>query len=74
MFDVSTGAGYAVLYTVLGIFTILAIISAGYFSNLLPSAVNNILVAHKQPSSDVDGDKSEINATSGGLLATDFFL
>lgn len=74
MFDVSTGAAYAVLYTVLSIFTILATISAGYFSNVLPSAVNNVLVAHKEPSGDVDGEKSEINATSGGILATDFFL
>lgn len=29
-YDVSTGAAYAVLYTVLSVFTILAIISAGY--------------------------------------------
>ena len=29
-YDVSTGAAYAVLYTVLSLFTVLAIISAGY--------------------------------------------
>lgn len=29
-YDVSTGAAYAVLYTVLTLFTVLAIISAGY--------------------------------------------
>lgn len=30
MYDVSTGAAYAVLYLVLSLFTVLAIISAGY--------------------------------------------
>jgi hypothetical protein len=30
MYDVSTGAAYAVLYTVLSLFTVLAILSAGY--------------------------------------------
>lgn len=69
-FNVSTEAGYAVLFTVLCIFTTLAVISAGYLNFALPKSVQDLLVGHKQQS-DKDED---INASSGGLLATDFFL
>lgn len=69
-FNVSTEAGYAVLFTVLILFTTLAVISAGYLNFALPKSVQDLLVGHKQQS-DKDED---INASSGGLLATDFFL
>lgn len=68
-FNVSTEAGYAVLFTVLCIFTTLAVISAGYLNFALPKSVQDLMVGHKQSDKDED-----INASSGGLLATDFFL
>lgn len=55
-----------ILYSVLGVFTILAILSAGYGERLLPSAITNLIVAKKQDSSTT--------SSSGGILATDFFL
>jgi hypothetical protein len=87
MYSVSTDAAYAVLFSVLGLFTILAILSAGYGASLLPSSVRNVVVAARSggddssssPSSDNDGKHHEsitvknVNS-SGGLLATDFFL
>lgn len=82
MYSVSTDAAYAVLFSVLGLFTILAILSAGYGASLLPSSVRSVVVAARaggDDSSDNDGKHHEsitvknVNS-SGGLLATDFFL
>ncbi|KAL7537996.1 hypothetical protein ACHAXR_008202 [Thalassiosira sp. AJA248-18] len=64
-FDVSEGAAYAVLYTVLAGFTILAILVAGYCgtSNLL---VKLGCIMKSKPASDADGEEVVSQA--------DFFL
>jgi hypothetical protein len=77
-YDVSTAGAYGILYSVLGIFTVLAIISAGYGSSFLPAKVQNLLVAKAAgdgksvtvAKSVADGD----DGFSGGMLSTDFFL
>lgn len=63
-FDVSKGATYAILFSVLGIFTLLAIASADYFSSFLPSWLNKQLVL--QQDKEVGGKNSN--------RKTDFFL
>jgi hypothetical protein len=77
-YEVSTGGAYAVLFSVLGVFTILAIISAGYGASFLSSGLQNLLVAQKQPIGGSDNFKERITVASagsaGGVLATDFFL
>ena len=83
MYSVSTDAAYAVLFSVLGVFTVLAILSAGYGSFLLPASFRDIVVAKggvdNVTSSDGDEkNKDSITVTNvdptRGLLATDFFL
>jgi SSS family solute:Na+ symporter len=77
VYDVSTGGAYAVLYSVLGIFTILAILSAGYGSSCLPSNVRDVIVAkNNEGSEEAKETENEITVSggAGGLLATDFFL
>ena len=71
-FNVSTEGAYAVLYSVLGIFTILAIISGGYGASFLPPTVRNLLVAQKTPTEG--GESITVAGSGGGALATDFFL
>ena len=77
-YDVPTAAAYGILYSVLGIFTILAIISAGYGSSFLPVKVQNLLVANaKADGKSVTVAKSVAvgdDGSSGGILSTDFFL
>lgn len=81
-FDVSNGAAYAVLFSVLGIFTILAVLSAGFGASFLPDSIQNLIVAHGGKdgnltvygNTDTSSDKSESNNRKPGLLATDFFL
>jgi len=77
MYDVPEGGAYAVLYTVLGVFFTLAIISAGYGSSILPKMVQDVLVAKSNPSAATDGVTKEQSVTvksGSGLLSTDFFL
>lgn len=82
MYSVSTDAAYAVLYSVLGLFTILAILSAGYGASLLPSSVRDVVVAHRAGGDGAEGNGKNdqsvtinaVDSSSGGLLATDFFL
>ena len=81
-FDVSEGGAYAVLFSVLTLFTILAIISAGYGAQCLPLYVRNLLVAKNGDSGATVSGRTE-DGTDGkdedaqnhvGVLATDFFL
>jgi len=65
-FNVSSTGAYVILYSVLGVFAILATLSAGYGERLLPLAIKNLIVA-KNSSATITG-------SSGGILATDFFL
>lgn len=81
MYSVSSDAAYAVLYSVLGVFTVLAILSAGYGSSILPASVRDVVVAKRagdSGSDDTGNNKESITVTnvdaSSGLLATDFFL
>jgi hypothetical protein len=84
VYSVSTDGAYAVLYSVLALFTILAILSAGYGASLLPSSVRSLVVAARVgggDASDNDGKHNESitvknvdSSSEGGLLATDFFL
>lgn len=85
VYSVSTDGAYAVLYSVLALFTILAILSAGYGASLLPSSVRSLVVAARAggggDASDNDGKHNESitvknvdSSSEGGLLATDFFL
>jgi hypothetical protein len=81
-FDVSEGAAYAVLFSVLGVFTILAVLSTGIGASFLPVSIQNLIVAHggKDGNLTVSGKmdtSSKSEETSNhktGLLATDFFL
>ena len=67
MYDVSTGAAYAVLYSVLALFTILAIISAGYFGK---GRVLRKLGLIMLPKGGEEGEEGE----AGGSTTADFFL
>lgn len=74
-YDVSSGAAYAVLYSVLSIFTFLAILSAGYGGSCIPG----FLVAKSSASVTVAGKTSDNNDEGDGVhsssfLVTDFFL
>ncbi|KAL7456724.1 hypothetical protein ACHAWC_008209 [Mediolabrus comicus] len=67
MYDVSTGAAYAVLYSVLALFTVLAIISAGYFGK---GRVLRKLGLIMLPKGGEEGEEGE----AGGSTTADFFL
>lgn len=67
MYDVSTGAAYAVLYSVLALFTVLAIISAGYFGK---GRVLRKLGLIMLPKGEEEGEEGE----AGGSATADFFL
>jgi hypothetical protein len=79
-FDVSKGAAYAVLYSVLGFFTLLALGSAGYFS-FLPDAATNCctLKGHKKRTDDeltgfgTDYFLSARNSAGTWAIALSFF-
>jgi len=88
-YDVPEGEAYAVLGSVLVIFSTLAVISAGYGSNCLPKKVQDLLVAKRIPNAKGDAGKGAsdgiengwakeqaitVGNESSGLLATDFFL
>lgn len=72
-YNVDTDAAYAVLYSILGIFTILAVLSAGYGASFLPNVIANLIVARSGGSSEKEEGASTTVADSG-VLATDFFL
>lgn len=81
-FDVSNGAAYAVLFCVLAVFTVLAVLSAGFGASFLPVSIQNLIVAHGgkdgnltvSGKTDTSSDNSESSGRKIGLLATDFFL
>ncbi len=68
-YDISTASAYAVLFSVLGIFTLLAISGAGYIT-VLPSNVQSWLVAQNKENVTVAHAKEG----SEELATTDFFL
>ena len=60
-FDVSTGAAYAVLYSVLIFFTLLAVGAAGWLPKCLPKAATAICTLKSAKEGEV-------------MLTTDYFL
>ena len=67
VYNVDSNVAYAILYSVLGLFTILAILSAGYGAKFLPESISKLIVARGEKEGD-------ITVSDTGLLATDFFL
>mmetsp|Transcript_20046 Transcript_20046/g.29730 ORF Transcript_20046/g.29730 Transcript_20046/m.29730 type:complete len:588 (+) Transcript_20046:106-1869(+) len=55
-FNVSEGASYAVLYSVLAFFTLCAIASGDYFHSCLPAWLNNQFVLRKNTSETTNGN------------------
>jgi len=76
MYDVDEGAAYAVLISVLSFFFLLAILSAGYFSEVLPLPewMRNFIVARGEDGKDADITVAAEGDSKTSLLATDFFL
>mmetsp|Transcript_26342 Transcript_26342/g.40257 ORF Transcript_26342/g.40257 Transcript_26342/m.40257 type:complete len:591 (+) Transcript_26342:124-1896(+) len=74
VFDVPEEGAWAVLGTVLVIFSILAVVSAGYGSSILPAGVTDLLVAKNLSEGGESEGKSTTVNDGSGLLATDFFL
>lgn len=80
VFDVSNGAAYAVLFTILIFFTILASFSSGIGASYLPVSIQKLIVAKGGKDGEVTVSKrfvAESNseeALKSGFLATDFFL
>lgn len=70
MYDVSTGAAYAVLYSVLALFTVLAIISAGYFGKGRVLRKLGLIMLPKGSTGEEQGEAGE----AGGSTTADFFL
>ena len=68
MYDVSTGAAYAVLYSVLALFTVLAIISAGYLGKGRVLRKLGLIMLPK------GGEEGEEGGEAGGSTTVDFFL
>ncbi|KAL7466580.1 hypothetical protein ACHAXS_006874 [Conticribra weissflogii] len=71
-FDVSEGAAYAVLYTVLSLFTLLAILAAGYCGH---SQILSNLGCLMRPTSSPDADffLAARNSASARAIALSFF-
>jgi hypothetical protein len=65
MYDVAIGAAYAVLFTVLGVFTLLAMIAAGYFGTSTIVAKLGCIVRPVAPTEDVAAKQ---------MKSADFFL
>lgn len=80
VFDVSNGAAYAVLFTILIIFTALAALSSGIGASYLPVSIQKLIVAKGGKDGEVTVSKSFVaesnseEALKSGFLATDFFL
>lgn len=72
-FDVSTGASYAVLYSVLGFYTLLAMGSAGWFTNCLPPFINRCCTLKKAPDGTVDYFLSARNSAGVWALGFSYF-
>lgn len=66
-FDVSEGAAYAVLYSVLSFFTLLAVLTAGY-CGASSSGILDKLGMRMKPAATGDGEES------GEATSADFFL
>lgn len=77
-YDVSSGAAYAILYSVLSIFTILAILAAGYGGSCIPGffvakSSASVTVAGKTSDNNNNDDEGD-GVHSSSFLVTDFFL
>lgn len=74
-FNVSEGAAYAVLYTVLSSFTILAIIAAGYCgSSRMLQNLGCIMKSIAGTGADDDDDDDADDNNNNGPASADFFL
>jgi SSS family solute:Na+ symporter len=71
-FDVSTGAAYAVLYSVLSFFTILALGSAGFLS-FLPDFLTKCCSLHHDKDGDADYFLAARNSAGTWTIALSFF-
>eukprot|EP00980_Cylindrotheca_fusiformis_P022801 scaffold9780_cov117-Cylindrotheca_fusiformis.AAC.1 len=69
-YNVSEGGAYAVLFTVLALFAVIAAASADYFGFCLPSFINNLFVLRQDDKDDVDEDGRHRNTNR----KADFFL
>jgi hypothetical protein len=68
MYDVSTGAAYAVLYSILAVFTIIAILSAGYCGKGRMLRRLGCILLPKASVGEEEG------AEGGDIASADFFL
>lgn len=71
-FDVSTGAAYAVLYTILILFTLMALASAGWFS-FFPEKLMKCCVLNTQNDGSPDYFLAARNSASASTIALSFF-
>lgn len=69
-YNVSEGAAYAVLFTVLALFAIIAVASADFFSACLPSSLNDWFVLRHDNKEEVDEEGKHHNTNR----KADFFL
>lgn len=69
-FNVSESGAYAVLFSVLALFTLIAIASADYCGCCLPSFINSLFVLRKDNKEEVDEDGKHRNTNR----KADFFL
>ena len=69
-FDTTTGAAYAVLFSVLSLFTLIAIASAGYLRSCLPNGLNNQF-ALRPSGQDTEEVEKEHGSHNNGA---DFYL
>lgn len=74
-FNVSEGATYAVLYSVLGFFTLCALASANYFRSCLPAWINKQFVLGETTSEEKSGDffLSARNSATATQIALSIF-
>jgi hypothetical protein len=72
-FDVSTGAAYAVLYSILISFTLMAGVCAGWFHGYLPAAVENLFVLSTNNDGSPDYFLSARNSAGATTIALSFF-
>lgn len=70
-FAVSTGAAYAVLYSVLAFFTFLAIGSAGFY-RFLPDSINHLWTLRKADDGTPDYFLSARNSAGYGAIALSY--
>jgi SSS family solute:Na+ symporter len=72
-FDVSTGAAYAVLYSILIAFTLMALASASWFDSFLPDAVTKIFVLKHRNDGSPDYFLAARNSAGPSAIALSFF-